>query len=210
MTKEEEILYIKPYKRGLAMMIDIFIATIIRVIFVQIIGVIFINEKIIKFQEEFAAEFQEPFSNANIDHITFLSNHDIVGVMGIFLIATILIGSAYHILLNCSKWSATVGKRVCNIVMVANDGKRLSFWQSFSHYFLSLVPWLFVIYIMIFASQNKLSIYDAVTKDLTNILFGILVAVWINSNSLLKKRSMIQDIIAGCSLVQGKIGKIFK
>ncbi len=107
--------------------------------------------------------------------------------MGIFLIATILIGSAYHILLNCSKWSATVGKRVCNIVMVTNEGKRLSFWQSFSHYFLSLVPWLFVIYIMIFASQNKFSIYDAITKDLTNILFGILVAVWINSNSLLKK-----------------------
>ena len=159
MTKEEEILYVKPYKRGFATMIDMAITSLIRLIFIQIIGILFINKELIKFHQDFSEKFGVPFSNANQEHILFLSNHDIINVMIFFLIAIILVGSLYHCLLNCSNWSATIGKRICNIVMVTDNGKKLTFLQSASHYVLSMVPWIFIIYIMTFSIQNKLNPY---------------------------------------------------
>ena len=52
MTKEEEILYVKPYKRGFATMIDMAITSLIRLIFIQIIGILFINKELIKFHHD--------------------------------------------------------------------------------------------------------------------------------------------------------------
>ncbi len=211
MTKEEEILYVKPYKRGFATMIDMAITSLIRLIFIQIIGILFINKELIKFHQDFSEKFGVPFSNANQEHILFLSNHDIINVMIFFLIAIILVGSLYHCLLNCSNWSATIGKRICNIVMVTDNGKKLTFLQSASHYVLSMVPWIFIIYIMTFSIQNKLNLYDAITHDFANIIFGVVTAIWINIGSIAKKRNMVQDIVVGCSLVNGKTNKnLFK
>ena len=207
MTNKNEITYINPFIRGASGAVDIFIVGFLRIVFVQIIGTFWINGRLIKFHQDFQEKFGVIFSSTNQKHVQFLINHQIVKVLIIFLILTILIGALYHAYLNSSSWSSTIGKRVFGLVLVKNEGKNLTFGEALGHYFLSLLPWIFTIYILTYQVKNKVTLYGAMTGNTLNLILGIITVIWIQIHILTKKKNTVNDLIIGCSMVKGKVGK---
>jgi len=197
------------FLRGGAATIDIFIVGMLRILFMQIVGSLWVNGQLIKFYEDFNNKFGVPFSAINEEHVLFLSNHAIVKVMLLFLFLIILVGAIYHAYLNSSSWSATIGKRICGLLLVKNEGKALSFWQAFWHYTLSLVPWIFMIYILLYQAKEQTTLYNALTGNLFNLTLGLATVVWIQIHIITKKKNTIHDLIVGCTMVKGKIGQGF-
>ncbi len=205
---DQELKPVNPFLRGGAATIDMFIVGFLRILFVQIIGDLWIDGELIKFAEDFNTQFGNiPFSGANQDHVQFLASHGIVSVMLIFLILVILVGALYHAFFNSSSWSATIGKRVANVILVKNEGKSLTFWQSFWHYGLSLVPWIFMIYILLYQVKEKTTLYTALVDNPVNLTLGLITVLWLQIHILTKKKNTVQDIAIGCCMVKGRIGK---
>lgn len=207
MTKKNDVTYINPFIRGASGAVDIFVVGFLRVIFVQIVGTFVINNQLLKFHEDFNKKFGVMFSAENAQHVQFLTHHSILKIMVVFMIATILVGAFYHAFFNSSTWSATIGKRIFGLVMVKNEGKNLTLGQALNHYFLSLVPWIFMFYILMFMAKNKVTIYEALTGNTANLVVGILMMAWIQVHILTKKKNTVNDMIIGCTMVKGKVGK---
>lgn len=207
MSKKEDLSYVNPFIRGAAASIDMFCVALLRIIFMQLIGYFWVNGQIIKFHKDFEENFGGMFNGSNPEHLLFLSNHEIVKVMLIFLSLTILVGAFYHAYLNSSSWSSTLGKRLFKVILVKNEGKSLTFFQAFWHYCLSLLPWIFMFYLVIYQLKNKVSIYDALTGDPVNLTLGLITVAWIQIHIITKKKSTPQDMIIGCTMVRGKLGK---
>lgn len=203
-----EVSYINSLKRSGAAMIDVFIVTFFRIILLQILGHFWIEEKMLKFASDFKAKFgnEAVLSDSNLDHIKFLASHELVKVVFICLVLVLLVGALYHAYLNSSSWSATVGKRLFKIVLVKDEGKALTFWQAFSHYFLSLVPWFFAFYIFIYSLKAKVSIIVAMVHSPANIIIGFITAIWLQFHIFNKRKRTIQDVVVGCSMVEGRLG----
>lgn len=206
MNSKDEIVYIHPFLRSGSAIIDMFIVAFLRIIFAQIVGIIWVNRKIIEFHHQFNEKFGVPFSNMNQDHVMFLVGHEVVKVIIIFFLLIVLVGALYYAFLNSSSWSATIGKRLFNIVLVKDEGKALSFFQAFWHYFLSLIPWIFVFYILIYQAREGVTIYQAFSGNIFNFIIGVLALAWFQISVFMKRKNTIQDIIMGCCMVRGRVG----
>lgn len=207
MTDKEEIIYVNPFLRGAAASIDMFLVGFLRIVFIQLAGDLWINNKLIAFHEDFSSNFNEQFSHANLEHVEFLASHQIVSTMLLFLFLIIFVGALYHAILNASSWSATVGKRLMGVILVKNEGKSLTFFQSMGHYALSLVPWVFMVYILTYQVKEKTTLYNAITGDTVNLVLGFITVLWVQIHIFNKKKNTIQDMVIGCSMVKGKVGK---
>ncbi len=207
MTNKDEITYINPFVRTTSAFIDIVIVAFLRIVLIELLGNLWLNKKIIEFYQAFNKKFGVAFSATNFDHQQFLLQDGIVVAFLFFIFLVLMVGALYHAYLNASTWSATVGKRIFKLVLVKNEGKSLTIWQALSHYFLSLIPWLFMVYILIYQAKNSVNLFTALTTNTTNLFLGVIVALWVNVHILTKKKNTVSDIISGCSLVRGKVGE---
>lgn len=207
MTKKDDLNPINPFVRSTSAFVDIFIVLFIRSIFAEILGNLWVNKVIIKFVEDFTVKFGEiAFSPIDLEHQKFLLNHEVIPVFLIFLTIILAVGALYYAFLNSSTWGTTFGKRLFGLVIVKNEGKSLTFWQALGHYFLTLLPWLFMIYILIFQANHSVNLYTALTANPTNMILGFIVVIWINIHIFTQKKNTVSDMIIGCSIVKGKIG----
>ncbi len=194
-------MYAGSFKRSFAAMIDVTIVLVIRVITAQILGMLIVNRELQKFLVEFRDYFGTEFVKNNPSHIDYVLHHRIFIVVLLFYTAVIFIGALYHSLLNSSSWQATIGKRLNNIVIEKENGSRISFNVALAHYFLSVIPFVFIMYLIAYQVSHDVTFFVAVTASPLNVFFGVLFLLWTQIQSFTKRKTTAYDLICKTVLV---------
>jgi uncharacterized RDD family membrane protein YckC len=115
-----------------------------------------------------------------------------------------MVGALYHAYLNSSVWEATIGKRLMKIMITKENDMKITFKRGLLHYFLSLMPFVFLIYLVSYQIRNNLTFYQAITSSEINIFLGILFMMWLQIHIFTKKRTTAYDMICNTNVVKGK------
>lgn len=202
--KPEDEKYVGAMRRGTAVAIDVWIVLFIRIMAMQTMGHLWINQMII----DFLAEFKEKFGTETIkntpEHLEFIIHHAVFINAIIFYLVVLLVGAIYYAYFNSSAWQGTIGKRLTKIMMVKENELRVSFKRAFLHYLLSLLPFIFLIYLVAYQGSNDLNFYQAIIASELNIFFGILFVLWVQIHLFTKKRTTAYDMILRTIVIKGK------
>ncbi len=205
----EEEKYASSFRRSSAAMIDMWIVLFLRIIVMQVLGRLWINQEIINFMEEFSQRFGTETPKNVPEHIDFIIHHRIFVYALIFYAIVILVGTFYHAYLNSSNWQATIGKRLMKIVIVKENDVKISFKLGFAHYFLSILPFAFILYLLSYQVQNHLNFYQAITASELNVFLGLAFIIWVQIHLFTKKKTTAYDMICKTVLINGKTDKKF-
>lgn len=202
-------IYASSTRRGAAAMIDIWIVLFLRVIVMQLIGSLWLNDKMKDFMQEFQQTFNSDFDKANPQHIDFVLHHPMFYYALIFYSIIIFVGALYHAYLNSSAWNATIGKRLLKIMIIRQDNLPISLARGFAHYFSSVLPFVFFVYLLSYQARNGLDFSQALAANQLNIVIGILSVFWIQLHLFTKKKTTIYDLICKTFVINGKTDKKF-
>lgn len=191
------------FRKYLAGSIDVFFANLIRMILLLILFHYWIRQELVNFSEEFKLKFNSELVifAGDLERIKFLSDHSIITSILIFSLIIFISGALYYIILDSSRWCGTLGKKIMKIKIVRNNDEQLSFMRSLCHYLLSLVPWIFVFYILLYYLIHKGTIYQAITGNLFNLIFGLCSLVWIYIGLITKTHLSASDMICKTKIV---------
>ena len=187
--------YATSTKRSFAGLIDCFIVLFLRAFFLQVLYNIFFQELIYKFLNDFEANFGTREPKGTPEHVQFSMHHSIFIYAIILIFLTILIGAIYHAYFNSSSWQATIGKRIAKVITTDNNSEKVSFINGIYHYFLTLIPIIFIIIAFIYSQKNGLTIFEAFAKNHTLTILGLLVLIATHAGTFNKKKINFFDYL---------------
>ncbi len=203
-TEETEINYVGSFRRGFAISIDIFIVAVLRIFAAQILGAIWLNrvlsQLVIDFREYFGTDSVE-----NYEQVDFILRHSAFKEVIIFYLLVFLVGALYHSYLNSSAWRATIGKRLLGIMIVDKNLQKISMMKGLAHYFLSIIPILYVIYLIFYQSYYKLGFMATLTGNPFNLILGFIAVMWLNIHVFTKRKVTAYDLICKTVFIKGRI-----
>lgn len=95
----------------------------------------------------------------------------VTGGYYIMLVITIILQVAYYALMESSKYQATLGKLAMRIVVVNEQGNRITKGQAVGRYLSKVLSGIFYIgYIMVGITQKKQGLHDMLAK--TYVVYG--------------------------------------
>lgn len=194
-NQETEFKYAGSFRRSAAAAIDMFIANLIRMFFFAILGELWIKKLLINFWADFKTKFNSDIIGNDPEKIQFLIANPLFKSTLLFCFIVFISGALYYIILNQSKWRATVGKKLMKIIIINKNGEKLTFLESLSHYLLSIVPWLFVFYIFTYQMMHGINLYKAITENIFNLIFGLITLAWLQVHMVTKKKTTAADLI---------------
>lgn len=204
-NQEEKKKYSSSIRRSVAAAIDISIVLLLRIFVMQILGYLWVNAELTRFMIEFENYFGTMTVKGTPEHIQFIVNHRIFPCLLIFYAIIIFVGALYHALLNSSSWYGTMGKRAMKIVLVKEDGsRRINFGLGMAHYFLSVLPFVYIFYLLGFQVKNKVTLFQAITTSDINVFFGIVFLIWIHAHVFTRKKVTAYDMICRTVVLNGK------
>ncbi len=207
--KKETQIYAKTSRRGSSAAVDAAIVLLLRIFVAQVLGLTFVNPALIKFLEEFKEKFGTETVKNVPEHIDFIMHHNILIVILLFYSAVILVGALYYAFFNSSAWRATIGKRIFGIVIEKENGAAIGFWLALCHYFLSILPFAFITYLLIYKMSYNISFFSAIVSSPLNATLGVIFLLWTQIHSFTKKRTTAYDIICKTVLVNKKTAAKF-
>ncbi len=157
----------------------------------------------LQFVEAFQNEFGTDSPKNNPEHINFIIHHPIFFYMIAFYAIILMIGAVYHSYLNSSAWCGTFGKRAMKIMILRKNELTLTFGRGLIHYFLSIMPFIFIFYIVGYQAKYQIGLFDALSSGF-NMIFGIVFVLWIQIQIFTKNKTTAYDLIANTVLVNGK------
>ena len=196
--------YIGSIKRSCSAAIDIFIANVIRMILFSVLGKYWLQPQIINFWTDFKARFDSDMIGKDPEKIHFLMQHQVFKSSLICLLLVFISGALYYVVLNSSRLQATVGRKLMKTIIINKDGSRLTLLQSSTHYFLSIVPWFFVFYIFTYQMMHGINLYNAITGNGFNLIFGLITLAWLQTHLITKKKTTAADMICGVLVVDAQ------
>lgn len=197
------------FKRGLAGIIDIHITVVLMAIYLQISFKLFFLQKYQDFFENFYQTFGTRAPKNTPDHLNFIFNHQIFYLTIFLIISTILIGAIYHAYLNSSSWQGTIGKRIMKIIVTDNKLNKITFFCGIYHYFLSIIPYFFMIFVIFYARKKNVQLFELLTKDSKIFIIGILIIIANQINIFNKKKLNFFDYLAKVEFYSDKTPFIF-
>ena len=198
-NNQQSIIYASTIARLTANFIDNIIVMLLRIIILQPIWQFIIMKMLSQAINEFKEKFGAEAIRTN-DHFLFFLNHQFFTAIIIFMMIFILIGACYHAISNSSRWQATIGKKICKVIVCDINRQRISIYKAFGHYFLSLLPWLFPIYILFYQAIHHLpNIQETITSSLFNIIYGLLMLIWLQMQIFTRKKTSLNDMI--CKII---------
>lgn len=197
-----KITYAGPFVRGVAAMIDMTALLFVRMFIAAIASVAFMNQATLNFYAEFKEEFGSETIKNTPEHMGFLFHHALFTYWIIFFIVLILAGAAYHSFFNSSSWKATPGKRLMNIMILDEDGKKIKISVALLHYFFSALPFAFVLYLCFYQITYHVNTIQAITENKVNLCIGLLIAICMQAQIFNKKRAAVYDMICRVELVK--------
>lgn len=207
--KPEDKKYATSFRRSTASMADLWVVLFLRVIVMQFLGIIWLNSAITNFVQEFTDHFGTDKVLNIPEHVDFIVRHRIFLYGILFYTIVILVGTLYHAYLNSSSWKATIGKRLMKIMIVKEEDSKISFKLGFAHYFLSVLPFAFIVYLVIFQVRGHMTFYQALTASEANVFFGIAFVIWVQIHLFTKKKTTAYDLICRTFLINGKTAAKF-
>ncbi len=200
----EDEKYASSFRRSVAAGIDIWIVLFMRIATMQILGILWINRAVMEFMGEFKDQFGTESIKNTPEHIDFIIHHRIFIYALTFYAIIILVGAIYHAYLNSSSWEGTIGKRLMNMKIIKENNLKISFKRGLMHYFLSVLPFAFLIYLLSFQIRNDLTFYNALIASEFNIFLGIIFVFWVQIHLFTKRKTTAYDLICNTILVNGK------
>lgn len=202
---DDRELYANSFKRSVASMIDMIIVLMLRCITLEILGRVWADKVITKFLIDFKTEFGTDQISNSKSHLDFIMHHQVFSVMLKLYFIIIMVGALYHAFLNSSKWQATVGKRLMRLVIVdLDDYGEVTFLRSLVHYFLSVLPMAYVLYLLIFQTTHDITFFQAIIATKYNIFFGIIFTAWLQAHFFTEKRATAYDLILNTAVINGE------
>ncbi len=195
MQSNQEFKYVGSFKRSFAAAMDTLIANLIRMVVVMFLSALWMSQQVSNFQNDFKAKFDSQIIGKDPDKIQFLMQHSVFKSALLFCFVVFMSGALYYILMGCSKWRGGVGKKLMKIAIVKNDGTKLTLLESASHYFLSIVPWFFIFYIFTYHMMRGINLYNAITENTFNLIFGLITLAWLQIHMVTKKKTTAADLI---------------
>lgn len=206
----QEIQYVGSFKRSSAVSIDLIIVTFIRIVAAQVLGAIWLNDILQKFTVDFEEHFGTEIVKNTAEHREFIISHPAFLHSTLFLIILILIGLLYHTCLNSSAWQGTIGKRLLKIRIVEEDGySTIGFFKALGHYILSVLPIIYIIFIVSAMISGNLTIYQAITKTTNTLLFGFIAILWVQIHAFTKRKTTAYDLICKTVFIKGRTSAKF-
>jgi uncharacterized RDD family membrane protein YckC len=203
--EEHDVIYANAFKRSFASAIDAVLVLILRAITIQIIAMLYLEKVWNGFFNDLYEKFGTKELKRTPEHLDFLKHHQIFLITIISIILVILVGALYHAALNSSFWQATIGKRIANIIIVEEKNhSKINISTALWHYFLSLFPFVFVIYIINYQLNHNLDFFKVVTANNYHLFFGFLFILWLNIHLVTKKKTTAYDLICKTVLINGK------
>lgn len=204
-NNSDEIVYAASIKRSFASGIDMLLVLLLRSIVIQIIGIAYLDRVWRGFFLEFYNKFGTQTVKKTPEHIYFVTHHQVFYITLLSIIIVIIVGAFYHAYLNSSSWQATVGKRVMKIIMVKEPyNSRLSFSLAFWHYFLSILPFVFIAYLINYQISHDLTFFQVITASNFNLFLGFVFIAWVQIHLFTKKKTTAYDLICKTVLMDGK------
>jgi uncharacterized RDD family membrane protein YckC len=195
-VNEEQFTPASSFSRSIATLIDTIIVLIIRILFIETIGRMWIEPILLKFNTEFKEKFGTETPKSTPEHLEFIYQHQLFqNILAMFFII-MLIGTIYHSYLNSSSWRATIGKRLMGIAIVKSNLVSLSFRRALLHYFLSILPFFYILYIISYQQSYNIDIQKAITDSFGNIVLGIIFILWIQIQLFTKNKTTAYDLIS--------------
>jgi len=202
--EQEKEIYVTSFRRSFAASIDMWLVLFLRVLVMQTLGSLWFNAAIINFMAEFNEHFGTETIKNTREHIDFIIHNRIFFYSLLFYAIVIFVGALYHSYLNSSVWRGTIGKRVMKIIMEKEDGEKISFSTGLWHYFLSILPFAFIIYLVSYQVRNKLSFFQAVTSSEFNVFLGIAFLMWTQIHLFTKRKTTAYDLICKTIFINGR------
>ncbi|MBP7709792.1 MAG: RDD family protein [Rickettsiales bacterium] len=209
LAKPTEAKYVKASRRGFASAIDFWIVLLLRVVALQILGKLWFEKKILILREDFIAKFGTEVPKKTPEHLNFIIHSDAFLCAAIIVLIIVLIGAFYHSYFNSSAWQGTIGKRLMKILIVKEDEEKISFSRASAHYFLSILPLIFIAYLLSYKARYQVTFFQAITASEFNIFLAIVLAGWLQIHLFTKKKTTAYDLICGTILINGKSDKKF-
>ena len=196
--------YASSLKRSSAAVMDVWITLLIRAFFAQMIGMLWLNQKMLDFILEFKTEFGTDIPKNTPEHINFIIHHPFFYYMLIFYAFIVIIGAVYHSYLNSSAWKGTIGKRAMKIMLTRKNDLPITFNRGMLHYFLSLLPFVFLFYLLTYQIRYEATLYQALTSSDVNIFLGIVFVLWVQIHLFTKNKVTAYDMITNVVAVNGR------
>ena len=95
------------------------------------------------------------------------------------------------------------------IIMVKDDESAISFKTGLAHYFLSVLPFAFVIYLVSYQVRHEVNFFKALTASEGNVFFGIIFVIWVQAHLFTKKRTTAYDLICKTVFINGRTSSTF-
>lgn len=198
----QQLQYAGSFRRSFASAIDMVISNFIRVIVATGLGTLWFGKKVAEFQDAFKEKFGVEIIGRNQEQVEFFIHHPVFKSALLFFFIIFLSGALYYIILNASLWHATIGKKLMKIIVIKNDGEKLTLLESIAYYLLSLVPWLFIFHILIYQLVNNVNIYNAIVHNTFNLIFGLITLMWLQIHLITKKKTTAHDLICNTIVVK--------
>jgi uncharacterized RDD family membrane protein YckC len=196
--------YAGSFRRSSAAAIDMTAVLFLRIIAMEILGNLWLNPQILKFAQEFREKFGTETPKNTQEHIDYIIHSSFFIHTILFYAIVIFVGALYHAYLNSSSWRGTLGKRWMRITIVNKKDEKIGFGLGLSHYFLSVLPFAFVLYLISFQLRNDLTFFQAVTASSTNVFLGIMFLIWVQIHLFTKNKNTAYDMICQTSLINAK------
>lgn len=196
--------YVGSFRRSTASLIDIWIVIFLRAATMHLLGKFWLESKFIALKQNFVTTFGTDTPKNTPEHVNFIINSDAFLCLAISILIVILVGALYHAYFNSSSWNATIGKRIMKVMILKESGLKLSFLRAASHYFLSILPFVFITYLLSFKAHNQISFFKAITASELNLFLTLLFIIWMQIHLFTKKKTTIYDMICNTVLVRGR------
>ncbi len=203
--------YVKSSKRTSATSIDLFVVMFVRIVVAEIMGRLWVNDAMAKMMTDFSEHFGTDTIKNTPEHIQFIGSHPSFLQMIFLCFVLWLIGLLYHSILNSSSWQATIGKRLVGIMVTSEDNRngRMSFLGGVAHYILSILPIIYMLYILGLVSNQHITLFRAITFSEMNIFFGFCAIIWIQIHLFTAKKQTVYDMVCKAVFVKGRTSAKF-
>ena len=196
--------YASAFRRSTSSAIDMVTVLILRIITVQCCATLWYNKQLIQFSKDFQEHFGTFEPKANPSHVQYILEHPFVTHSLILCSIFIFVGVVYYTYFNSSKWQATPGKRIMSLRIVKNNHEDVSFTLALSHYLLSIMPYVYVLYLAFYKIHNEISFYEAITTSRMNLTLGIFFVMWLQFHIFTKKKTTFYDMLCKTSWIKQK------
>ena len=192
---DNELNLVGSFKRSIAGAIDSVIVLLVRIFFAETFGRSFLEPSLLAFKNEFKEKFGTDTPKNTPEHLEFLYQHEVFSKTMILMFSILMIGAIYHAYLNSSSWRATIGKRTMGFTIIKKNTLPLSFSRALLHYFLSILPFFYIFYLFSYQLKYNIDLFQAITANEINILFGIVFTLWLQIHTFTKSKTTAYDLI---------------